>query len=114
VDKRYQIFKERLHSFTTEEVQMIRDGIDSICLDTFNYDETRKTFCPMAIGMNLHKTIDNPTDAVVTEAIGKRFTPANALKGTSGTFYTTNRKEDLLALCEEVISEKMVDMPNIK
>lgn len=102
-DNRYQFIKKRLLALTLTEVQRIKDNIDKVCFDTFNFDSSTETFCPLAIGMNLHNTIDNPTDELVAEAISKRFTPVNVLKGVEGNFYRENRREDLLILCEEVI-----------
>lgn len=103
-DNRYKVFKERLSALTREEIQRIIDNIELVCLDTFNYDVTSGKFCPLAIGMNLHKTIDTPSDINVAFEISKRFNPVNALKGVQGQFYTTNRKEDLLNVCKEVLN----------
>lgn len=106
MDRRYQIFKERLESLSAEEIQRIIDNIDSVCLDTFNFDSENKTYCPLAIGMNLHQTITNPTNDIIVEEISKRFTPANALKGVDGKFYTFDRRNDLLSLCHEILKTK--------
>lgn len=105
-DSRYKIFKERLSALTNKEIQRIIDNIDSVCLDTFNYDVTSNKFCPLAIGMNLHETIDKPSNVNVAFEISKRFNPVNALKGVIGTFYTTNRREDLLNVCQEELNDR--------
>lgn len=103
MDNRKQIFLDRLGSLSDQEVQRIKDNINLICFDTFNYDTENKTFCPLAVAMNLHKTVENPTDELIQNEIGKRFQPVNALKGVTGDFYTSSRKEDLLTACEEVL-----------
>lgn len=102
MDNRKQVFLDRLNSLSVQEIQRIRDNIDLICFDTFNYDAKNKTYCPLAVGLNLHKTIENPTDEVIRNEIGKRFQPPNALKGVVGEFYTSHRKRDLLEVCDEI------------
>lgn len=106
MDARLELFRGRLNLFSVEELNEIVENIDSICLDTFNYDEANKTFCPIAVAMGLHKIIDNPTDDIVSEHIALVFNPPNALKGVKGKFYTNSRREDLLNLCLELIKEK--------
>lgn len=106
MDAWLEIFKGRLNLFTVEELNEIVENIDLICFDTLNYDEAEKKFCPIAVAMGLHKILDNPTDEIVSEHIALVFRPPNALKGVEGTFYTDNRREDLLKLCLELIKEK--------
>lgn len=107
-DARYNVFKERLNALSTEEVKRIQSKIDSICFDTFNFDSETQKFCPLAIGMNLHQTVKNPTNKLIVAEIGKRFNPVNALKGVKGNFYTENRREDLITICEKVLNERSV------
>lgn len=95
---------ERLGSLPIEGVVRIRNNVDKVCFDTFNYDARTKKFCPLAIGLGLDNTIPNPSNENVSRVIGRFFQPVNALKGVKGTFYTANRKEDLLAVCDEVIN----------
>jgi len=103
MDNRKQIFLDRLNTLSVQEIQRIKDNIDIICFDTLNYNAEENTFCPLAVAMNLHKSIGNPTDEKIQSEIGKRFQPVNALKGVKGTFYTSDRKKDLLEVCDEVI-----------
>jgi len=105
-DQRYVLAKERLRTCTNEELQRILDNLEITCFDTFNYDVSEGKFCPIAIAMNLHKTVENPTDQLVKNEIAKRFTPTNIFKGTPGTFYTTNRREDVINLCKEILNER--------
>lgn len=107
MDKRYELFRERLMSLSLDEICRIKDDIDVVCFDSFNYDPQTQKYCPLAIGMNLHNIIPSPTDEIIQEEISKRFVPANALKGIDGNFYTVNRRDDLLRLCDEVIIEKV-------
>jgi len=105
-DKRYTAVRERFESCSDEELQRIIDDQDKLCLDTFNYDLSEKTFCPIALAMNLHNEIKSPTDDLIKEEIGKRFTPTNILKGVDGSFYTSNRKKDILTLCKEILNKR--------
>lgn len=105
-DRRFILAKERMESFSNEELQRILDNVDIMCYDTFNYDKDTKTFCPVAIAMNLHNIIENPTDIVIKQEMAKRFTPTNIFKGTKGKFYTETRKEDILGLCTEILKKR--------
>lgn len=103
-DLRYQKAKQRLSSLSDEELKRILCDIDKILFDTHNFNEGK--FCPVAIAMNLHKTIDNPTDERIKNEISKRFRPVNIFKGIKGKFYTDNRREDLINLCKEILQER--------
>lgn len=108
IDLRFVLAKERLESLTNEELQRILDNIDITCWDTYNFDEQRETYCPIAIAMNLHKIIIYPTDTLIEKEIGKRFQPSNIFKGTPGKFYTTNRKEDTINLVKQILQQRNV------
>lgn len=41
------------------------------------------------------------------------FYIVNPLKGVKGSFYTTNRRQDLLDLCKEVIREKWEEVNSL-
>ena len=105
-DPRYILTKQRLESLSNEELQRILDNVDITCWDTFNFDPETKTFCPIAIAMNLHNIVETPTDENVKEKMGERFQPTNIFKGTPGRFYTTNRKEDMINLCTEILNNR--------
>lgn len=98
VDQRFDLIKERLSQLSKVELQRIVDNIDDVCLDEFNYDAQNHRFCPLAMGMGLN-AITAPTDDSIKRLIGMRFHPVNVIKGVKGAFYTVNRKEDLLYLC---------------
>lgn len=102
MDKRYELIKQRLSLLSKEEIQRIVDNIDQVCFDELNYDAQNNTFCPLAMGMALN-SIQAPTDDLIKEHISRRFSPVNVLKGVKGTFYTDNRKADLLNLCQSLL-----------
>lgn len=106
IDERYIATKERLSNLSIEQIHRITDNIDKVCFDTFNYNSEDNTYCPLAIALNLHESVLNPTDEKIQTEISKLFTPVNILKGTNGIFYTLNRRRDLINLCSEIIKEK--------
>lgn len=105
-DLRYKLAKERLETLSKEELQRILDDIDKCTWDTWNYEKETDQFCPIAIAMNLHNTVDNPTDENIKAKMAERFQPTNIFKGTPGEFYTTNRKQDTIKLVTEILKTK--------
>lgn len=106
MDARYLLMRSRLSTLTADQLKDIIKDIDSVCFDTFNYNASDNTFCPLAIAHGLHKTVTSPTEIKVQNELARTYSPVNVLKGIEGTFYTTNRKDDLLTLCETLIHEK--------
>lgn len=103
-DERYLLARQRLEKLTNQELQRIVNNVDRICWDTYNFDAENNKFCPIAIAMNLHKTVSNPTDKLINAKISERFNPPNILKGIPGEWYTNNRRSDLISLCRLIIS----------
>lgn len=105
-DKRYLACRERIESLSTKEIKRIVDNKDILLWDTFNYNPLEGKFCPIAVAMDLHNIIENPTDDSVKEEISKRFYPSNIFKGVEGEFYTTNREEDMMNLCKNILKSR--------
>jgi hypothetical protein len=111
-DRRYELFYERLHGLTIEQLRRLIDYRDDIVCDTYNYDGRR--FCALAVALDIPKlmagrTLTQDTVRAKIVEIASRQIPGfliNPTKGVSGTFYTTNRKEDLLTLARQVLNEK--------
>lgn len=112
-DARYRAVWNRLSKLTADQLQLIVDNIDRVCLDTFNYDEEKKTFCPLAIAHGLHGWLKNPTDEIVQGVLAEHYAPVNILKGVPGEFYTTNRREDLLEMCQLLVRLHLGPDPSI-
>jgi hypothetical protein len=106
IDDRYRAIRRRLEKLTTVELFRIIDNTDKICLDTFNFDRREKTYCPLALALNLHNTVSNPTDETITNEISKRFWPVNVLKGLDGEFYRNDRLKDILLLTLAIIRSR--------
>lgn len=104
MDERYKVLKERLSLLTKEELERIRIDIDSVCFDTWNYDAENNKFCPLAVATNLHRTVTNPSNKLIIDILSKRFNPVNAIGGVEGNYYTTDRKQDLLTVINEIIA----------
>lgn len=107
-DIRYVTMRHRLSLLSTEQLQRIIDNQDELVFDEVNYDSKNHKFCPLAVGLNLHNKIQNPSDAVVKKELRKTFKPVNVMQGLKGNFFTENRKEDLLSLCQELLKIKKV------
>ncbi len=103
-DPRRTVFIDRLSRFSKQDVQRIVDNIDSVCFDTWNYEEATEKFCPLAVALGLN-TLPRPTNDKVGELIAHAgFSPVNGLKGVPGKFYTDRRREDLLEVCAELLT----------
>lgn len=74
-------------------------------LDEFNYNDGK--FCPLAIGLELDKKIENPTQEKVFNRLEELWYSILNTKGIKGKFYTTNRKDDLMLAAKEVLEEKL-------
>jgi hypothetical protein len=107
-DERYNAVLERFQCLSNEELTRIIDFQHLLCLDTYNYDPRTQKYCPLAIALNLHQTIKNPTDALIGEETAKRFLPVNILKGMPGLFYTTNRRLDILLLAIHILEKRFI------
>lgn len=105
-DDRFRAMYMRFYFMSVTEVKRVIDDIDRVCFDTLNYDDANQTFCPVAIALNLHNDIPIPSDALVEQAIGRRFPVVNILKGLNGKFYRDNRREDLLKLMNHILWSK--------
>lgn len=111
MDKRYTILKERLYLLSNSELYRIIRDIDRVCFDTFNYDKSSNTYCPLGIALNLHREIleEPPTNKFIKELIANdgRFFPVNVIGGVEGNFYTEDhRREDLLNVILEIFAER--------
>lgn len=102
MDQRYNLIKTRFSELTNDQLNRIVNNVNLLCLDTWNYDKVNKTYCPLAIALNIHNTISEPTQELVEMEISKYFKPVNVLKGVPGKFYTRNRLDDILSLISDI------------
>lgn len=103
-DLRKTGLKLGLAQLTIEQLQRVINYHDEMVLDSYNYEDGK--FCPLAVALELDKTIKNPThEKVFNKLIEMGYTVYNT-RGIYGKFYTTDRKEDLLKAAKEVLEEK--------
>lgn len=103
-DKRKIGLKAGLSQLTVEQLIRVIYYKKEILLDEFNYKDG--LFCPLAIGLNLDETMENPDHNKVYEKLTSLGYKVNNTRGIEGEFYTSNRKEDLLKAAYEVLEEK--------
>jgi hypothetical protein len=96
--------KNGLRQLTIEQLQRVIDYPDDMVLDNVNFADGK--FCPLAIVLELDKTMIHPThDKVFQELTNRGYTVYNT-RGIAGEFYTANRLTDLLQAAQEVLQEK--------
>lgn len=89
---------------TADQLRQVLDYDGEMVLDSVNYCDGR--FCPLAIGVGLHETMTEPThDKVFAELTRMGYSIYNT-RGIKGSFYTTDRKRDLIQAATEVLNEK--------
>jgi hypothetical protein len=103
-DPRKTGLKNGLRQLTIAQLQRVITYPEEMVLDTYNYEDGK--FCPLAVALELDKTMVDPShDKVFTELTKQGYKVYNT-RGIEGQFYTTNRKEDLLEAAIEVLKEK--------
>lgn len=103
-DPRKTGLKNGLRQLTVEQLQRVIDYPGEMVLDSYNYEDGK--FCPLAIAVELDKTIINPTHEKVFDALTSMGYKVYNTRGIPGEFYTNNRLENLLEAAKEVLQEK--------
>lgn len=96
--------KNGLRQLTIEQLQRVIDYPGEMVLDTYNYEDGK--FCPLAVALELDKSVINPTHDKVFETLTSMGYKVYNTRGIPGEFYTNNRLEDLLEAAKEVLQEK--------
>lgn len=104
-DPRKVGLKNGLRQLTIEQLQRVIDYPGEMVLDTYNYEGGK--FCPLAVALELDKTMINPSHDKVFQTLTSMGYKVYNTRGIPGEFYTTNRKEDLLEAAKEVLQEKL-------
>jgi hypothetical protein len=112
-DKRYWVLedprkmglKNGLRQLTVEQLERVINYPGEMVLDSFNYEDGK--FCPLAVALELDKTMTNPTHDKVFQTLTDMGYKVYNTRGIPGEFYTTNRLEDLLEAAKEVLQEKI-------
>lgn len=97
--------KNGLRQLTTSQLERVVTYDKDMVLDTYNY--ANGCFCPLAIGLELDKTVIDPTHEKVFNLLTEFGYSVYNTRGIIGEFYTTKRKEDLLEAAREVLAERI-------
>ena len=103
-DPRKTGLKRGLRQLTKLQLENLLAYGGPMILDDCNYKDG--VFCPLAIGVGLDK-MKNPTNKKVIEALESKGYSVYNTRGIKGTFYTDNRRRDLLIALMEVLQEKL-------
>lgn len=103
MDARKERLKQGLNQLTTEQLIRLLGAKESdLCLDTYHYNESYNTRCPMAYALDLRVDSDR---RAIAEIINKGYSLCPT-SGIEGEFFTKNRYEDLKILIREMILER--------
>lgn len=108
-DPRRTGLKNGLRQLNVEQLERALCFQGEMVLDEFNYQDGK--FCPLGIALELDKTMENPTHDKVFQSLTDLGYQVYNTRGIEGSFYTDNRREDLLAAAQEVLTEKINDCP---
>lgn len=103
-DPRKTGLKNGLRQLTIEQLKRVISYPGEMVLDSLNYEDGK--FCPLAIALELDKSIIDPSHDVVFKTLTDMGYKVYNTRGINGSFYTTNRKEDLIQAAKEVLEEK--------
>lgn len=103
-DPRKTGLKNGLRQLTIPQLKRVLTYQKEMVLDSFNYENGK--FCPLAVGLSLDEIISDPTHEKVFQVLTDLGYTIYNTRGITGSFYTTNRKEDLLEAAKEVLQEK--------
>jgi hypothetical protein len=104
-DPRKTGLKNGLRQLTADQIRKVIDYPGEMVLDSYNYQDGR--FCPLAVALDLDKTIENPTHDKVFDELTSRGYKVYNTRGIKGEFYTDDRLADLLTAAKEVLQEKL-------
>lgn len=96
--------KNGLRQLTIEQLERVINYPGEMVLDTYNYEDGK--FCPLAVALELDKIIIEPTHNKVFQTLTDMGYKIYNTRGIAGSFYTDNRREDLLQVAKEVLYEK--------
>jgi NDP-sugar pyrophosphorylase family protein len=88
----------------------LTDYPGEVVLDTYNYQDGK--FCPLVVALELDKIVVESTHDKVFQTLTDMGYKVYNTRGIAGSFYTTNRKEDLLEAAKEVLQEKLQNNAN--
>lgn len=103
-DPRKEGLKCGLRQLTDDQLQRVIDYPGEMVLDEFNYHDGK--YCPLAVGVGLDEWMTEPSHEKVFHFLRMLGYSVNNTRGIKGSFYTTERKRDLLIAANEVLRER--------
>lgn len=108
-DPRYIRIKSAIEKLSTEQIQKILSYNQEMVYDEFNFDETAKRYWPLAVALGVAESCDvnTMTNLRCQEKILQRGGDLNPMKGIEGSFYTVDRKTDIVIVCLEILESRI-------
>ena len=121
-DLRWQALWRGLGQLNATQLRRILDHLESgglmVC-DTYNYDEERGLWCPLAIGLNIPRLVDqwqesgnmnNELAKYFIREIGEQSFPGfslNPISGIPGKVFRDHREQDIELVCRMLLESKV-------
>lgn len=119
-DPRYTALRRGLEQLNRHQLTVLEKHVESgspMVVDGCNYDPASRTWCPLAVALEVERVLRDEGIAVGTDEeakeyivnIGTRTNPKfglNPMHGVVGKFFTDSRRNDLLQACRDVLDEK--------
>lgn len=120
-DRRYLALRNGLEQLTHHQLTVLEKHVrlgQPIVLDGCNYNPMNRTWCPLAVALEVDRVARSEDREIRTDAeareyiltVGRRTNPRfslNPMSGIVGRFFTHSRRDDLLIACKHVLEEKM-------
>ena len=119
-DPRYGALRSGIEQLNRHQLTVLVRHVESgspMVVDGCNYEPLSRTWCPLAVALEVDLVLRDEGIAVETEkeakelilSIGTRTNPGfhlNPMSGIAGAFFTTSRRSDLLRTCRDVLAEE--------
>ncbi len=126
-DLRWQALQFGLSQLTDRQLLRIIDHVGNggqmVC-DTYNYDASMDSWCPLAIGLGIPEMLaamgdkprfTNDSAKIFITEIGRRICPTftlNPISGVPGAYFRSDRMNDILGLCHYIMAERSSELRN--
>lgn len=119
-DPRYLTLRRGLEQLTRHQLMVLTRHLESgnpVVVDGCNYDPSRRTWCPLAVALEVDRVLHDEDVVIATDEeakeyivrVGTRTNPRfglNPMRGVVGSFFTSSRRNDLLQACVDVLDEE--------
>ena len=119
-DPRYVALRRGIEQLNRHQLTVLAGCVESespMVVDGCNYDPVSRTWCPLAVALELDRVLCDQGITVATDeeakgyivSVGTRTNPRfglNPMRGIVGSFFTGSRRNDLLQVCKDVLEEE--------